>query len=152
MTGSFTRETFVRPAELDRRQTSIAAQLYNRCRLLLRHSRSGFVFVPIRSMQYQAVIEDREIFFVDLQGGYVTHQGERGRPIILSWLLPSAAEREALDAPVTIELVRYRDDAEAIHRRLCSEFPLALMRAEQQKRSGSAASALARILPLPTRE
>ncbi len=67
MPTRYTRETFFRPDEVERQAWSITADVYNRCQLLLSRSETGCVFVPIRNMQYVAVIDAEEIIFVDSQ-------------------------------------------------------------------------------------
>ena len=98
-------------------------------------------------MQYLAVIEREEIFFVDHQGGYAVQDGEGGRLITLAWQLPRALIRESLSGPVEIDLVLYRDDAREIHRRIMSEFPPVLERIDERQPSGSADLTHSRILP-----
>ena len=65
MRGRFTTETFFRPEEVARSSLRLSAELFNRCRLLLSRCESEHLFVPIRSMQYQAVIDREEAIFVD---------------------------------------------------------------------------------------
>lgn len=98
-------------------------------------------------MQYLAVIEREEIFFVDHQGGYAVRDGEGGRLITLAWQLPRALLRASLNGPVEIDLVLYRGDAREIHRRIMSEFPPVLERIDERQPSGSADLAHSRILP-----
>ena len=63
-----TTETFFRPEEVAREQVNLPAPLFNRCVLLLNHSATNNVFIPVRAMQFQAVIDADEIIFVDNQG------------------------------------------------------------------------------------
>lgn len=140
-------ETFFRPAELEREGLSIPAVLFNRCRLLVARCESEHVFVPIRSMQYQAVIDRREIIFVDNHGGYAVRNGEGGRLIMLAWRFPQDAGRDTLNEPVPIELVSYSADSREIHRRLMSEFPKALDRLEEKQRESGCEPKQKIVLP-----
>jgi len=58
-------ESFERGEELGSEPRKLPAETYNTMRLLLDYSDSSCVFVPIRSMQYMAVIDREEIIFVD---------------------------------------------------------------------------------------
>lgn len=127
-------ETFFRPDEIYRERNTLPASLFNRCRLVVNQSEAGCVFVPIRSMQFQAVISHDEIVFVDSQGGYAVREGEGGRIIVLAWDLKQNSSRESLTEPVTIELVYFEKNSRHLHRRLMSEFPTALQKLEQRQR------------------
>lgn len=118
-------ETFFRPAETARERIKLPAGLLNRCLLLLNRTGSRHVFVPVRSMQYQAVIDAAEIIFVDSQR-YAVSEGQGGRLIVLAWDISLRGERASLNDPVPIELVCFSSEGHAIHRRLMSEFPRAL--------------------------
>jgi hypothetical protein len=122
---NITTETFFRPEEVAREQVNLPAPLFNRCVLLLNRGTNGNVFIPVRTMQYQAVIDDEEIIFVDNQG-YAVQDGRGGRLIILSWQMPMHKSRDSLNEPVPIEVVYYIREDHSIHRRLIGEFPKAL--------------------------
>lgn len=123
-------ETFFRPPEYSREQSAIPATLYNTMRTLLRQRGAHYVFVPIRTMQYLAVVERTEVIFVDALGGYAYQDGEGGRLIQLAWRLQGV--RDSLCTPVDCEIVYYFKDLKAVHRRLASEFSAAL--ADTQRR------------------
>jgi hypothetical protein len=137
-----TTEIFFRPEETARERVTLPAPLYNRCRLLLARCVRPHVFVPIRSMQYQAVIDSEEIIFVDNQG-YAVRDGRGGRLIVLSWMVTLDSPRESLTEPVPIEIVYYGRETHDTHRRLMSEFPkaLSLFEARQQRDSSDGPSA-----------
>ncbi|NCA71746.1 MAG: hypothetical protein EOM91_17040 [Sphingobacteriia bacterium] len=106
MTERVIRETFFRPdPPVERTQTTIPAALYNGLRLLLKYTRREAVFLPIRSMQYQAVVDRTEVIFIDSHGGYAHQDGEGGRLIRIAWR-PRAA-RSSLTEPVQCEIVYY---------------------------------------------
>jgi hypothetical protein len=123
--GYYISETFFRPTELSRQETTLPAKLFNSCRLLLARSSAHCVFVPIRSMQFQGVIERGEIIFVDSQGGYAVKNGVGGRPIVVAWQFPLQS-RDSICRPMAMQVVGYRHDSEAVHRRLIGEFAQAV--------------------------
>ena len=121
----FEQVTFFRPDEIRRERTSLAAEIYNRCRLLLSRSRTNCHFVPIRSMQYQGVITNDEIIFVDSQG-YAVRDGQGGRLIVLAWQIVKDETRHSLTAPLPIDVVQYHETALDLRRRLLWEFDKAM--------------------------
>ncbi len=143
---NFTTETFFRAEEAGREQLNLPATLFNRCLLLLNHSTTGHVFVPVRSMQYQAIIDADEIIFVDNQA-YAVQDGNGGRLIVLSWKVPMHSSRDSLNEPVPIEVVYYVHDDHGIHRRLIGEFPKALDLHENRQKKSSDTEKTAAILP-----
>ena len=60
-------ETFFLPKEVERKQWSVPAEIYNLYRALWQRNLTGHVFVPIRNMQFMAVLDKSEIVFVDSQ-------------------------------------------------------------------------------------
>jgi hypothetical protein len=141
------RETFFRPDEaLAHEQTRIPAALYNGLRLLLRRSTGSAVFIPIRSMQYQAVVDREEVVFVDSHGGYAYQDGEGGRLIRIAWR--PAVGRDSLSAPVPCEIVYYFRDLRETQTRLLGEIqPIITQMLERRRIADGPISAL-RILPL----
>ncbi len=121
----FEKLTFFRPGELARESTRIPAQLFNECRLLLSRSATDCCFVPIRSLQCQAVITNEEIIFVDALN-YAVHDGEGGRMIVLAWELGEHPTRDSLNEPVSIEMVQYHADTVELRSRLQTEFGKAM--------------------------
>jgi len=139
-------ETFFRPAEIARERVNLPAPLFNRCLLALNHATTRHVFVPVRSMQYQAVIDDSEIIFVDNQG-YAVSEGQGGRLIVLAWDVALRSARDSLSAPVPIEIIYYNSDGHEIHRRLMGEFPKALDRYEAIQKDTRSENVTASVLP-----
>ena len=146
MSSGFTTETFFRPDEIARERLNLPAPLFNRCRLLLNRCQTEHVFVPVRTMQILAVIDEEEIIFVDNQG-YAVQNGKGGRLIILSWLLPAHHSRDSLSEPVPIEVVYYIREDHDTHRRLIGELPKALDRDEERLREHDGTDSTATILP-----
>lgn len=141
------RQTFFRPEEVAREQVNIRADLFNRCRLALNHSKTDCAFIPVRSMQIQAVISQDEIIFVDNQG-YRVQDDQGGRIIVLAWNLGNAGKRQSLTDPVPIEIIYFHENLRDIHRRLMGEFPAALNRHAELEHSEEDRSRAADIIPL----
>lgn len=147
MSRYFVRETFFRPeTEFAHETSAISAGLHNRLRLLLGRARpGGSLFVPIRSMQYLAVVEHEEIVFVDALGGYAHQDGEGGRLIRLAWR--PALGRESLTAPVPCEMIYYFSESPEIQKRLMTDIGPALKRMLEQPSDAGSAAWEGRILP-----
>ncbi len=130
----YVRETFFRPDEHSRELSALPAGLVNGLWLLLaRHGREN-LFVPIRTMQYQAIVDRDEVVFVDSHGGYAHQDGVGGRLIRLAWRPRPAAERDSISAPVPCEIVYYFPDLQTIHRRLITELnPVIALNLERQR-------------------
>ena len=143
---STTSETFFRPEETTRSQVTIPAPLFNLCRLLLSRCPAQSVFVPIRSMQYLAIIDREEVIFVDSLN-YAVHDGQGGRLIVQSWMMDMHSGQDSLSEPVAIERIYYNDRGEEIQRRLMSEIPQALKLFEERQRGGAGQCLVATILP-----
>lgn len=121
-----TVETFYRPEELSREPRALPAQTYNLAYLLLKHGEDGCLFVPIRSMQYLAVLDSEEFIFVD---------GGGPRSMELAWQNFRPQQRVALTDPVPYEVVYYSDSAYSVMARLQSEFHKALNNLERKHKS-----------------
>ena len=96
-------------------------------------------------MQFQAVIDQEEIIFVDSQG-YMVHRGVGGRVILLAWRLPRASALESLAEPVPCSVVHYREGLADVQRRLLGEFTKALELLERRA-LGTPHPGAPRILP-----
>ncbi len=142
------QETFLRPDDQDDTSWRVPAALYNRIRLLFRASESGCLFVPIRSMQYLAVIDAEEIIFVDGMGGYIVQNGQGGRVIELTWRDFRPQARQTLADPVSCEVVFYGLRAKEVMTQLIPAFSEALAPMEQRYRNARPPARGARIIPL----
>lgn len=109
--------TCYRDAELAREPRHLPAPVYSLARGLLAHAPSRTVFVPIRAMQYLAIIDDEEVVFIDSQ---------RKNLIDIAWQNFRPQQRTSLNDPVAYDAVFYQPEAKNIMRRLQSEFPRAL--------------------------
>ena len=114
----FTEETFYRPSETRREERHLPAPAYNLAHLLLAQSGTGCVFVPIRSMQYMAVLDVEECIFVQREGR---------RMIELAWRNFRPGTRAALTEAVAYELVYYSSTGPETMARLPGEFYRALL-------------------------
>ena len=118
-------ESFERGQPLSSTASALPAATYNLTRILLAASSASCVFVPIRSMQYLAVVDQEEIIFVDSQ-----HK----RWVEVAWRRFKPQARNALDEPVAYEAVFYTANAGETQRRLQGDFhaALALLAARRQ--------------------
>ncbi len=119
-----------RDNELASELRQLSAETYNTARVLLVQSEAGNLFVPIRSMQYLAIVDSEEIVFVD--------SASKNR-VAIAWTDFKPQQRSGLLDPVSYMARYYCNDSETTMQRLQGEFLLAL-RAMQDKqpRSGSA--------------
>jgi hypothetical protein len=147
MTGYLIRETFFRPdQEVAREQTSIPATVYNGLQLLLGRSAGDAVFVPIRSMQYQAVVDRQEVVFVDSHGGYAHQDGEGGRLIRIAW--QPTVGRVSLSEPVACDIVYYFNDLKETQIRLLGEIRRSIKQMLERQQSAAGPSPAPRVVPL----
>ena len=125
--------TCYRDAELRREVRSLPAVTYNLAHILLEHSPTATAFVPIRSMQYLAILDNGEFVFLGA--------AQKNR-IEISWQNFHPQRRSALDAPVEYEAVYYTPKAVDIMMRLQREFHLALQQLAEKDRPHTAASVI----------
>ena len=109
--------TCYRDAESARESRFLPAATYNLAHALLSRSPSGCLFVPIRAMQYLAILDAEEFVFLD---------GERKCWIDIAWQDFRPQLRTSLDQPVPYQAIYYRPDAEQLMTRLQAELPRAL--------------------------
>ncbi|MCU7936781.1 MAG: hypothetical protein KZQ99_18230 [Candidatus Thiodiazotropha sp. (ex Dulcina madagascariensis)] len=141
-------EIFFRPDELACERLTIPASLYNQCRLMLSRCQYEHIFVPVRSMQIQAVIDEEEVIFVDNQA-YAVRDGEGGKLIRLAWRFRRGQERESLTEPAPIDLIYYDDNARELHTRLIGDFKKALDIMEARYKESGCEPRAMRVLPFP---
>lgn len=135
----YTKETFEREQPLAQVDSVLPAASYNLTRILLAASPTHCVFVPIRSMQYMAVVDAEEIIFVDSQ---------YKRWVEIAWQNFRPQARTALDQPVAYRAVFYTPEAQEAHRRLQRDFHAALILLDTRRRHDTTAQ----VLDLPARE
>lgn len=117
-------ERFYREQEIARLPDFLPAATYNLAHTLL--ARAGAcLFVPIRSMQYMAVLDAEEFIFVDSQNKAWVE---------LAWQHFRPQARASLDERVPFEVVHYVPQAAETMKRLPGAFHQALqLLAERQK-------------------
>ena len=117
----------------------LPAGVYKLAHLLLAHADSPCVFVPIRSMQYLAVIDREEIVFVDR---------ELPSRVQIAWQSFRRHERSALDERIEFVVAFHTRESLGVMPGLMSEFPPAM-----QALAGKARiEAPAAVLPFPGRQ
>jgi len=109
--------TLYRDQPIQHEAGTLPAATYNLAHALLARSPHGSVFVPIRSMQYLAILDRDEFVFVDSQyRDYVEIAWHNFRP----------QARAGLDDPVPYEALAYHPDGVRNQARLLAEFTKAL--------------------------
>jgi hypothetical protein len=129
------RESFERGQPLGEQDAALPAATYNLTRILLANSPNNCVFVPIRAMQYMAVIDREEIIFVDSQ---------YKRWVEVAWRRFNPQARAALDEAVAYQAVFYTPEGRDLQRRIQAEFHKALALLDSRRPAPGAAS----VLPL----
>ena len=148
--SSKTTEVFFLTEPIQRETTRIPAQLYNRCRLLLSRCAEPYIFVPIRSMQYLAVIDADEVIFIDSQS-YAVRKEEGGRFIMISWRFATAGSRTALHEPVSAEVLYHHPSALELRNRMLGEFDKALIELETRSRDQGCEPRLKKVVAITDR-
>jgi hypothetical protein len=124
------QESFYRGNPLKSEACTLPGQTYNLAYTLLKKSGEASLFVPIRNMQYLAVLDAEEFIFVD---------SIVGRTISIAWQAFKPSSRESLTDPVPYTAIYYRADAEEIMKRLQAEFFKALqLLVERQRQENDA--------------
>lgn len=95
----------------------LPASTYNLAITLLADCPDKNLFVPVRSMQYMAILDGEEFVFLD---------GERKCWVDIAWRRFRPQMRDSLTEPVQYEAVYYLENAASVMMRLQREFPLAL--------------------------
>lgn len=116
--------TLYRGEEIGREARSLPAGVYKLAKRLISRS-PGVAFVPIRSMQYLAILDGEEFVFVD--------HLDKGR-IRIAWQHFRPQQLNALDEPVPFESVSYCPDSREIMQRLVGEFPKAMQQLDDRER------------------
>ena len=106
-----------RDREVAREHRQLSAATYNLAHTLLTRNQSGNLFIPIRTMQYLAILDREELIFLD---------GVRKCWIDIAWRNFHPQARLSLDEPVSYVAVYYTAEAVQIMNRLQRELYLAL--------------------------
>ena len=88
---------------------TLRAQTYNMGHILLARNPDGVVFLPLRRMQFLAILDDEEWVFVD---------GEKKHLIEVAWQKFRPQERSGIDEPVPFEAVFYTEEGQGLMTRL----------------------------------
>jgi hypothetical protein len=128
--------TCYREQELACETRHLSAATYNLALTLLARSSTGNLFVPIRSMQYLAILDHEEWVFLD---------GERKCWIDIAWRHFKPQARASLDDPVEYEAAYYQAAARDLMFRLQGELPRALQYLAKKSR----VEGPARVLKFP---
>ena len=140
-------ETFFLPNEVESKQWMVPSDIYNLYHSLQVRSQTGHVFVPIRSLQFMAVLDKNEIIFVDSQS-YATSKNEGGRLILIAWKFALSHDRDALTDSMPCDVVFYEKNNSDLQLRLVSEFRLAMELMDQRYRDKQIPAKGAKILTL----
>ena len=128
--------TLYREEPILRECRHLPGSLYNLAHLLLVRADKPCVFVPIRSMQYLAIIDREEIVFVDRE-----FPGD----VQLAWQNFRRRERASLDESVAFDVAFYSRESLKVMPRLMSEFPKAMQAMANNGRIEEPAA----VLPFP---
>ena len=141
-------QSFFTPDEFFCQKTRLLSRTYNLAHILLNRSQSSHLFIPIRSMQYLAIIEKNAFWFVDSLA-YAVRNDEGGRLIRVSWQpLINASQRDSLTQHMDCRVVFYGEDMSEIQNRLNSEFYQAMSLIDQRHRDSLIGDGNISILPL----
>lgn len=151
MSSFHVRETFFRPDQpFAREPSALPADIHNGLQLLLTRNGRHCVFLPLRSMQYQAVIDQDEVVFVDAYGGYAHQDGVGGRLIRIAWQ-PTGEPRDSLSDPVPYAIVYYFPGLRETQWRLLGETRAALRQTLERQRGPQLAAVERRVIPFRAR-
>ncbi|MEE9302717.1 MAG: hypothetical protein V3U84_02925 [Thiotrichaceae bacterium] len=106
-------EIFSKGNELGVEQRLLPASSYNVMRTLFHQCGQSCIFVPIRSMQYQAIVDETEIIFV---------YAHKRASVEFAWRHFKPQLRQSLDEPVPYEFVYYDQQALETMQRMQGEF------------------------------
>jgi hypothetical protein len=106
-----------RDQEISREHRQLSATTYNLAHTMLARSPTGNLFIPIRAMQYLAILDREELIFLD---------GVRKCWVDIAWRNFNPQLRHSLDEPVSYDAVYYTPDAALMMSRLQRELFLAL--------------------------
>jgi len=141
-------QTFFTPDEFFCQKTRLLSKTYNLAHVLLKRSQLNHLFIPVRSMQYLAIIEKNAFWFVDSLA-YAVRGDEGGRLIRVSWHpLINANQREGLIQHMDCRVIFYGEGLQDIQNRLNSEFYKAMLLIDQRYRDSMISKGEVNILPL----
>lgn len=119
-------DTFYRGEVVASRRELLPANTYNTLKLLLDLSDRDCVFVPIRPIQYMAVIDKEEVIFIDAMSSQCS--------VEFSWREFRPQRRTGLADPVHYKLVYYNNKMLEHMRRAQLEFATSVQQAYSRKK------------------
>ena len=141
-------QSFFTPDAFFCQKMRLLSDTYNLAHTLLNRSNADHIFVPVRSLQYLAIIEKNAFWFVDSLA-YAVRDDEGGRLIRVSWHpLISAHEREGLTQHMDCQVIFYGEDMQQIQTRLTREFYQSMLVMDQRHRESLHPQCNVSILPL----
>jgi hypothetical protein len=141
-------QSFFTPDAFFCQKTRLLSKTYNLAHILLTRSHSSHLFIPIRSIQYLAIIEKNAFWFVDSLA-YAVQNNEGGRLIRVSWHpLINANQREGLTQNMDCRVIFYGEDMREIQNRLNGEFYQSMQLIDQRHRDSLRTDCKVSILPL----
>jgi len=142
-------QSFFTPDEFSCQQSKILSKAYNLAHVLLHRSESDHLFIPVRSLQYLAIIEKNAFWFVDSLA-YAVRGDEGGRLIRISWhpIIDANHHREGLNQNIDCRVIFYGKDMADIQTRLNNEFYQSMKLIDQRYRDSLNINYNLSILPL----
>ncbi len=141
-------QSFFTPDAFFCQKTRLLSQTYNLAHVLLNRSKSSHLFIPIRSLQYLAIIEKNVFWFVDSLA-YAVQGDEGGRLIKVSWHpIITANQREGLTQNMDCRVMFYGEDMRETQNRLNGEFYQAMQLVDQRYCDSLPSECKVSILPL----
>ncbi|MFV2060941.1 MAG: hypothetical protein ACC653_09675 [Gammaproteobacteria bacterium] len=127
-------QSFFTPDEFFCQSSRLLSKTYNLAHILLKRSQSSHLFIPIRTLQYLAIIENDIFWFVDSLA-YAVRGDEGGRLIRISWKpVIKNAQRNDLTQHMDCRVIFYGTDMSEIQNRLNSEFYQAMLLIDKRYR------------------
>jgi hypothetical protein len=145
-------QSFFTPDVFLCQKNQITAKVYNLAQVLLKRSCGSHLFIPIRSLQYLALIEKSVFWFVD-SFSYAVNNKEGGRLIRISWH-PKMHDSDvsSLTEPLDCRVIFYGEDMQKTHNRLSHEFYQAMKIIDQRHRDSIASKGIVKILPFKSNQ
>ena len=117
----YVTETFIRPREISRNTVLLNPALFNGYRRLLCRDSHPQIFVPLRNLQFQAIMTRDEILFIDSFGPYQHDDSHSGRCITISWQFKHLSRRDNITSPAPYDIVQYVRNSDISNNRLVGE-------------------------------
>ena len=126
MNTTLQAQIFFLPTAITHQAALLHSSCFNLAHNLLQRSDLPYVVVPIPGMQYLAIVEAGDIWFVDSEQ-QTSELNPNGKLITLSWHPHLAESRSSLDQHIPMDVVFYAPGLEQVQQRLTGEFYKGLM-------------------------